>query len=255
MQYYIKIEGFLNCKVAARGPILYLLMDFDKSYEIYSIYWRVFYKGRYFLIDTGIKDINYINTTVKGNNGWEMVKEIQIFDKIDYIFPTHLHYDHASGVYDYRNAKIIINKKTYENLFNLEYELIFKEKIYHSRIMENIKNKENIIVLEDGEDIIDGVKTFWVGGHTPCSQAIVFNTDFLKNSDYDKKIVFAGDVVSTFRNINEQIPGGYNYNLIDYFNFFKKYTLDRYLIIPSHDKESYTLFNNLEIFNKSGDKI
>ena len=105
MQDHIKIEGFLNCKIAARGPVLYFLQDFDDSYEIYSIYWRVFYKGRYFLIDTGIKDINYINTTIKGNNGWEMVNEIQIFDKIDYIFPTHLHYDHASGIYDYKNYK------------------------------------------------------------------------------------------------------------------------------------------------------
>jgi len=251
MQDYIKIEGFLNCKVEARGPILYLLKDFDKSYEIYSIYWRVFYKGKYFLIDTGIKDINYINTTVKGSSRWEMVNRVKLFDKIDYIFPTHLHYDHASGIYDYKNAKIIISKKTYENLFDPQYELIFKEKIYRSTIINNIKSKENIIVFKDGEAIVDGVKTFWIGGHSPCSQAIIFDTDFLKNSDYDKKIIFAGDVISTFRNINEQIPGGYNYSLVDYFNFFKKYTPDRYLVIPSHDKESYELFNNLEIFGNS----
>jgi len=247
MSNYFKIEGYVDCRISSRGPILYFLKDFDKDYDLYSIYWRVFQNNKIFLIDTGIKDIGYINSTVKSGGFWNRISEPILFDNIDFIFPTHFHYDHCSFVYDYKHSKIVLNYKAYKNLFNEKYQPIYSDKIYKKEIIENIRKKKNVILVDDSEEIINGVTTYWVGGHTPCSQSIIFNPYYEIPKNNGKKFVFAGDIISTFRNIKEKIPGGYNYCLIDYFEFFKRFSEKEYEIIPSHDVNAISLFNNIEI--------
>ncbi len=241
------IEGFVNAKVKARGPILYYLRDFDVLYDIYSIYWKVEYNGKIFLVDTGIKDIDYINISTKGGHKWERTDDIKKFEKVDYIFPTHLHYDHCSGIFDYDEAKIILTDETYKNLFEEKYNFLYKENIYNSKILEKVKecNGDRFIIIGDGKEIIKGVSTHWVGGHTPCSQAIIFESDFnYKDKDF-KGFLFAGDIIFTNKNISEKIPGGLFYNLLDFYSFYDKFKESGFMIVPGHDGEAVKILNNL----------
>ena len=54
----LKIEGFICARIKAKGPILYYMSDFESEYSICSIYWKVEFNGKTYLIDTGIKDID-----------------------------------------------------------------------------------------------------------------------------------------------------------------------------------------------------
>jgi glyoxylase-like metal-dependent hydrolase (beta-lactamase superfamily II) len=241
------IKGFVNAKIKARGPLLYYLRDFDSFYDIYSIYWKVKYNGKIFLVDTGIKDIDYINMSTKGGQKWERTDDIKKFEKIDYIFPTHLHYDHCSGIFDYNEAKIIITNKTYKNLFEEKYNFLYKENIYNDKILKEVKEckSERFRIVDDGEEILEGVSAHWVGGHTPCSQSILFECDSnYKDMDFNG-FLFAGDIIFTNRNIVEKIPGGLFYNLLDFYSFYDKFNESGLMIIPGHDGGMVERINNL----------
>lgn len=232
----INIKGFINASIKAKGPVLYYLSDFEAEYRICSIYWKVDYKGKAFLVDTGIKDIDYMNKTTRSGSRWERKDEIVRFEKIDYIFPTHFHYDHCSGIFEYDDAKIIITEKSYKNLFDDKYSILFEENIYNKDILKRIKySKERCLIVKDGEEIEEGVEISWVGGHTPCSQTIIFRAD-LRYDDIDYRgVVFAGDMIFTFKNIDEKIPGGLIYDLMDFYDFYDRFAEKGLMIIPGHD--------------------
>jgi len=226
---------------------LYYLRDFDDLYDIYSIYWKVEYNGKIFLVDTGIKDIDYINISTKGGQKWERTDDIKKFEKVDYIFPTHLHYDHCSGIFDYDEAKIILTDKVYKNLFEEKYDFLYRENIYNDKILKEVSEckNERFIIADDGKEILKGISTHWVGGHTPCSQSIKFESDFsYKDKDY-KGFLFAGDIIFTSKNINEKIPGGLFYNLLDFYNFYDRFNESGLMIIPGHDGGMVEIVNNL----------
>lgn len=244
---YFSLKGFVNAKIKARGPVLYYLQDFDDLYDIYSIYWKVEHNGKIFLVDTGIKDIDYINTSRRGEYKWERTNDTAIFEKVDYIFPTHLHYDHCSGIFDYDDAKIILTDRTYKNLFDKKYDFLYEENIYKNDILEKIKerDRDSLLIIGDGKDVVEGVSAHWVGGHTPCSQAIIFKHNF----NYDNKafggFLFAGDLVFTNKNMAEKIPGGLCYNLLDFYSFYDKFEESGLMIIPGHDGEMVEVLNKL----------
>ena len=60
-----------------------------------------------------------------------------------------------------------------------------------------------------------GIKVFLTGGHTPGHQSVMVETKI-------GKIILAGDVVLTYRNIEENIPVGFNCNLEECFNAMEK---------------------------------
>lgn len=244
---HFSINGFVNAKVKARGPILYYLRDFDDLYDIYSIYWKVEYDEKVFLVDTGIKDIDYINTTARGGHKWVRTDDIKKIEKVDYIFPTHLHYDHCSGIFDYGDAKIILTDRTYKNLFEKKYDFLYKENIYNSKILEKVKecDRDRFLVIGDGKEIVEGVSAHWVGGHTPCSQAIIFKCNFSHDGKDLKGLLFAGDIVFTYRNISEKIPGGLCYNLLDFYSFYDRFNESGLMIVPGHDGGTVEILNNL----------
>jgi len=241
------VKGFVNAKIKARGPVLYYLQNFDDIYDIYSVYWKVEYNGKIFLVDTGIKDIDYINKSTRGEHKWERTDDINKFEKVDYIFPTHLHYDHCSGIFDYSDAKIILTDRTYKNLFDKKYEFLYKENIYNSKILKKVKECENekFNITGDGKELVKGVNIHWVGGHTPCSQVIIFESNFnYKDKDF-KGVLFAGDIVFTCKNLSEKIPGCLCYNLLDFYSFYDTFKKSELMIVPGHDDGMVEVLNNL----------
>jgi glyoxylase-like metal-dependent hydrolase (beta-lactamase superfamily II) len=231
----IKIEGFICARIRAKGPVLYYMSDFESEYDICSIYWKVDFGGKSYLVDTGIKDMDYINGTTRSGNVWERLDGIRRFDHIDYIFPTHLHYDHCSGIYDHDKAKIILAEKTFDNIMDKRFGIIYKEKIFSKEILERVRSREACLTIKEGSEVEDDVVVDWCGGHTPCSQIVIFKTGFHHEGRDYRGILFSGDIMFTYRNIDEKIPGGLIYDMMDFYDFYDKYANKGYMVIPGHD--------------------
>lgn len=155
-------------------------------------------------------------------------------EQIETVILTHLHWDHAYGVFELPKAKVIVQKQ--ELFYALTprasdaviYEVDLKFQLpYFLRFFQQIE-------LIDGDcQLFEDFSVIQLPGHSPGSQGIVAETAV-------GKIVVAGDLVNTFQNWKERIPCGITTSLEDCFSSFEKLDLLEAIILPSHD---YAVFD------------
>ena len=95
-------------------------------------------------------------------------------EEIDTVIYTHLHADHAAFSYIFQNARIIIQKKEWENILN-PLPIVKASRIYDLQVIPELKGT-NMVLIDGDLDIADGVRIFTTPGHTPGSQSVAVNT-------------------------------------------------------------------------------
>jgi N-acyl homoserine lactone hydrolase len=97
-------------------------------------------------------------------------------EAIDYVVPTHLHFDHAWNLDLFPNACVVIQR---EELFHA-IDPVATQRIYYMRetpigLLE--RKRPTQFRLVDGDiDLIDGVRLLKAPGHTPGLQVVVITT-------------------------------------------------------------------------------
>lgn len=86
------------------------------------------------------------------------------------------------------------------------------------------------MLAADDVEVLPGIRTMWLGGHSPCSQAIIVQTD-------RGKAVLTGDTVSLYANIERNIPVGVAYNYDECIEAMEKVKRVADMVLPSHDPE------------------
>ena len=184
---------------------------------------------KYYLIDTGIEDIDVVNRTKSSKADWtrsgdeHTVKE-QLgllgidCNKITKVFITHAHYDHISGIKHFKNAVFYMTKTEYEELYSESN----KQKDVLGEVKEFLSASDTKVF--DDELVTDGIKLKLRGGHTKGSMSV--ETD---------NILFTGDTIFVQDNIRKKIPAGFTEE-----REVSDRLLDEYLVYPgkivtSHD--------------------
>ncbi len=184
------------------------------------------------LVDTGPKDVEAFNKGVAKyipggirqqphERTPELLKNARIDPKdVSHVFITHLHGDHYEYFDLFPNARMVVNKKGF-----LESLLAIK-----SNVMQALARRwpESLRLAED-EEIMPGIRTFWLGCHSICSQGIAVRTKC-------GTAVFTGDVVYKYRNIEEDIPIGWA-DANECRNSMQLIRDIADIVIPSHDPE------------------
>lgn len=185
----------------------------------------------YYLIDTGIENVDVANKTKSSKSDWgrdtheHTVKENLLLlgvecNQISKIFLTHSHYDHISGIVHFPNAEIYMTRA--------EYELLYAEnnplREYLDEVKIFLKNKK--VVLVDEELTVDEIKLKLLGGHTAGSMSVEVND-----------MLFAGDTVFTQENIDKAIPAGFTADRKRSDELIEIYCNYNGRIITSHDYE------------------
>lgn len=183
-----------------------------------------------YLIDTGIEDIDVVNTTKSSKADWarsdgemtvcEHLKNLGIScDEITKIFVTHMHYDHISAAKHFKNAVFYITKTEYENFMSDETSV-------QAKVLTDVKKflTPDKVVLFNDEMTVDGIKLKKRGGHTKGSMSAEIGN-----------IMFVGDTIFVHENLSRKIPAGYTAD-----RETSDALLDEYLkydgkIITSHD--------------------
>ena len=83
-------------------------------------------------------------------------------------------------------------------------------------------------LVEDGE-VLPGIRVFWTGGHSLCHQAVVVE------GAGGRRVVLPGDIVPTYRNLEENLPVGYCYNVIECLDAMARIRHEEGIVVPSHD--------------------
>ena len=163
------------------------------------------------------------------------------YEDITHVILTHLHFDHAGGALTYDidkklvptfpNAKYYISKKNWEagsnpnprdsaSYLNENYDLLLERNI--------------LILLEDDVDVIEGISTYSVNGHTQGQQLV-------KVFDRDKTIVFCSDLIPLVSHIKLPWIMGYDLNasltLKEKKIFLDRASDENWLLFFYHDPE------------------
>jgi N-acyl homoserine lactone hydrolase len=155
-------------------------------------------------------------------------------DDIDYVVLTHLHFDHAGSVKEFKKSKIFVQKDEFYFAFLPDW--FSKGGYEQSDFNYSYLNYE---LIEGDYQLTEDVKLLFTPGHTHGSQAIYVTL----NSG--KKILLAGDACYTLENFGppKKLPGSY----VDPQQWGDSIEKLRHLTIlegaelwPSHDPDFYS---------------
>jgi N-acyl homoserine lactone hydrolase len=244
MNYKIKA---LKCgEQLVPGPEIFHMSRWYDWIKVNMYFWYITNGKTKILIDTGIRDPDEINKIIIPEfgekakffipKGYDLISGLKnnslTPDDIDYVIITHFHYDHLSNIKLFNNARIIISRKGFINSLCPKHKSMINHPLFPKDIFLYFLDdaKDRLILAEEEEEILPGIKLFWVGGHTMCSQAVKIETE-------NGKVVLTGDIVFLYENIEKNIPVGLMYNLIECLDGMKRIRDEADIILPGHDPQ------------------
>jgi len=201
MPYHLRALKCGECQV--RNFIPYSDVWDENTSTFYLYIWIIEGGGRPIVVDTGPKDVEAFNAATgayipggivqgPGERTPELMKSAGIDPaEVSHVMLTHMHADHI-GYYDlFTNAQLVVNRRGFMTALpgGVPRDMMTA---LASRWPESLR-------LVEDEEVLPGIRTFWLGCHSDCSQGIAVETD-------KGVAVLAGDVAYTFRNLEEDIP-------------------------------------------------
>lgn len=241
------IQAVKYCEQLCPGPEMYYLSAWEEWIKVYFYFWIVRGEGKTVLVDTGIRDVNDINPSVietfgeKGMFRMDMEKEnipkllrehgVEPED-VDYVFITHLHYDHASNIPLFPKATFVISRRGWIETLAPRYPFLVSSFFPRDVLAYLVDDaSERLYLANDVEaDIVPGISVFWTGGHTPCSQAVKVNTE-------KGVAILTGDVVFLYGNIERNHPVGLSYSIPECLDAMERIHKEADIIVPAHDPQ------------------
>lgn len=205
--------------------------------------------GRVILVDTGPckpEHANKFHSPIEMSPEQDLVyllkKEGIQPEDIDTVLITHLHWDHAYGIYNLPNAKVYVQRK----------ELMYSVAPYtvHRGAYE-LNNQDDppfifqffhrIVPLDGDTHFCEGIDLITLPGHSPGSQGVLVNTD-------KGRFLMTGDLLYSERNLNENLPTGCYTSLDDYYSSYAKIRNlgEDLILLTGHD---YSVFETLKVFD------
>jgi glyoxylase-like metal-dependent hydrolase (beta-lactamase superfamily II) len=193
-----------------------------ETYEFALYIWLILGGDKPMLVDAGLSNVDEMNrgaahvlrepiSQSKYESSTAQLRKFGLApEDIGHVFVTHLHFDHVDDLLNYKNAKVYVGKKEWEGATSAAPSW------GDGRIMHEFINNPNCrqrLVLVEDQEILPGIESFWVGGHTPGSMAYRINTAH-------GKAVLTGDTVSL---IDECVAA------------MKKIRAKADIVLPSHD--------------------
>jgi len=214
----------------------------------YNLYlWLIKGREEPILVDTGLKDVEEMNRGAAHVLAEPIVQDADETaqsqlakfgigtEEIEWVFITHLHFDHVNELGIYKNARIVVSRR------GLEAATAFpgwKGTWAPWEVLDGLTKvwKDRVVAIDDTE-VLPGLRTMWLGGHTPCSQAVVLQTRIGSTA-------IAGDTVSLYANIERNIPVGVADDYDQCLRAMIKLKRMADVIIPSHDPEVLRRYPN-----------
>jgi glyoxylase-like metal-dependent hydrolase (beta-lactamase superfamily II) len=198
------------------------------------------------LIDTGLRDVDEIQPHVVAGVGhkgrFRMDMQTQniplLLQKegvdpadVEYVFISHLHYDHCSNARLFTNARFVVSRTGWHYVLDPPVPGMMPDPLFPRDILAYFASeaRERLILVDDeAPEIIPGIGAFYVGGHTLCSQAFTVQTK-------QGLAVFPSDTIFYYENLEKNHPVGLAVNQVQCYRAMDRVRRLAGIVVPPHD--------------------
>ena len=226
-----------TCKVT--GYYTFYQGDRDTLHEFPLTVWLIEGGDGPILVDAGLGDVGRMNRDAGHVLAEPIVQtpdqEIRAQLKmcgyapsdIGMMILTHLHFDHVDQLGLYENARIVVSKRGLELARSAAHCWAPPETM---DIL--VGHRADRVITLDDTQVVRGIEVAWMGGHTPCSQAVYVDTDA-------GEFALAGDAVFRADQVESKIPIGIYSDIDEARGAIDKLAERGATVLPSHDPVVY----------------
>lgn len=151
---------------------------------------------------------------------------------VDHVFLTHLHHDHVGGIAAFPNARIVVSHREWLNFTQPSHPKLAPRLSGPSpSVTEHLMGagpRRLVLVGDREEEVVPGICTRVIGGHTAGSIAVVAQS-------HAGQVIFAGDNVMIYDNLENEHPPGSLDNLEEALHSLAWLLGSGAEVVPSHD--------------------
>jgi len=232
--YALKYAGPLT----SSGALLLWLREWETTETRYYYIWSIMGGDHPIVVDCGVAPDAAKQKNLPGYaSPSDVLKRIGIdAAEVKHVIVTHLHWDHASGVILFPNARFYVQKKEFDFWLNDPMAkrppfARFPDETANIYI-EKLKGTDRLVLIDGDTDILPGIELIEAPGHSTGLQAVAVRT---------KKgtAIIGSDSASCFRSYKEDWPSGITTDLAASLRTYDKLrgkasSID--LIFPGHDR-------------------
>lgn len=231
-----RIYPLRNGRCAIAGNHAFFGGKDEETYE-YALYiWLVLGGEKPILVDAGLSDVAEMNRgaahvlrkPIVQSAGESSRAQLARFgltpEDIGHVFITHLHFDHVDDLPLYKDAKVYVGRREWRRPDGSP-PVWAPARIL--RAFSESPGKERLVLVDD-QEVLPGIESFRVGGHTPGSMAYRVRTAH-------GWAVLTGDTVSLLANIERDTPVGVHDDLDECRAALGKVRDKATIVLPSHD--------------------
>lgn len=214
-------------------PRIFYLGDCDKTIRLFTYFYLLRSSEQTVLVDSGVAkpDGDIFNPGLNQPAELDPMRQLEARGveprDVDAIILTHLHWDHfAPHVEQFTNAELYVNARELDVTLSPPHPW-FQRFIYLD-LVRKMHSAGRWHVVEGDEEVMPGISVMHTGGHTAGSQAVIVQTG-------SGPVVLTGDVCFTYRNLEEDVPGGFNSSVMECFSGLEKIRRIGGIVLPSHD--------------------
>lgn len=231
------IHPLVNGRCVIAGHHAFAGGDPEESYDYGLFVWLVLGGEKPILVDSGLDDVAEMNrgaagvlkqpiTQLPGERTSEHLARLGIAtEEIGAIILTHLHFDHVDCLPQFPNARIYVSGRGLEQATANNWHGSWAP----GKTLELLtRTARDRVTAADDIEVAPGIRTMWVGGHTPCSQAVLIDTKA-------GRACLTGDTVSLKANLDRDIAVGVNHSVEECYAAMKKIREAADIVLASHD--------------------
>jgi glyoxylase-like metal-dependent hydrolase (beta-lactamase superfamily II) len=241
------IKAIKYCEQSVPGPQMFFMSRWDE-WMVADFFFFILRRddGKVMLIDTGVRDVDEIQPHVvagvghKGRFRMDMQTQniplllcqegIEPAD-VEYVFLSHLHYDHCSNARLFPHARFVVSRTGWHRTLDAPVPAMVPDPLFPRDILAYFAGEARdrlILVDDEAPEIIPGVGAFYVGGHTMCSQAFTAQTK-------QGLAVFPSDTVFYYENLEQDHPVGSSIDLVQCYQAMARVREVADIVVPPHD--------------------
>jgi glyoxylase-like metal-dependent hydrolase (beta-lactamase superfamily II) len=243
MAFHVTALKYMHIDIPVPGCAMFFQQKVDSYVEVVGYFFLVRGEGHNILVDTGMglpPEDDGAKRQVFGHFCVEPTEDTTSLlareglhpDDIDVLILTHLHTDHCWNTSLFRKARIYMSKVGWKTIQSPRHAALIPEAIYPRTVYSHLKDEawKRVVLIEHEHEILPGVSSFWVGGHSACSHVIAIET-------HKEPVILAGDIAFYYANLEENIPVAYNINLAECYEAMDRIRGMSGIVVPSHDPE------------------
>ena len=252
MDYSLQI--FKIAETMCPGPVNFYMSHWDEMHLCPHSIWLAKCSGKTILINTGLpqnaEDLEILNAACRGFHPKNYFDSDHIWkpqdvliqagvkpEDVDVVLITGMA-SYATGNIDlFPNADIYMSRAGWIDFLAPSRPPEFhREVIFTDAVMTYLYTQawDRIHLVGDADQILPGIKMFWVGTHHRGSMAVSIQTA--------KGTVVVSDSIFRYENFDQGKPIGALENLFEFHDALARIRDEADLVIPCHDDEVFTKY-------------